>query len=113
MRTAGAYLIAAFGVIALLGAARIAVAQVPPDVPVGTLPASVVPVEPIATSAATAPQLNTLWAFPRASMVLGAFLWSSLSRVPMSLRAQSAVVREPQRGSLRVTWGSGARVVKR
>ncbi len=98
---------------ALAAAALPAGAQGIPDVPIGTHPACLTPAATPESQPTTTPQISYLLSFPSAWIVSSALAWSSSSRVPLSNRVSSAVVREPQRGSLRLGRGSWARVIHR
>ena len=107
-------LIAIICLAALFVLALPAAAQTGPDVPFGTYPSCAAPVGPLdSPRPITTPQLGYLLVSPHGWISPLVLLWSPSSGVLLSNRVPSAVVREPQRGSLRSSWGSVARVVAR
>jgi hypothetical protein len=107
-------LVGVFCLAALVLLAVPAGAQTDPQVPYGTYPSCVSPVSPIdSPRQSTTPSLGYLLVSPHGWTSPMILVWSPSSRVLLSNRVPSAVVREPQRGSLRLSWGSWARVVSR
>lgn len=113
MRPVLGYLLVVLCAAGLLATATPAAAQAPPDVPVGTLPGCLVPVEPTDSTPATTPWLGFLFSLPSRSLLLARATLPSLSGGPMSPRARSTVLREPRRDCPWVMRGSTARVVRR
>jgi hypothetical protein len=113
MRPAFVCLLTVLSVIGLLSAVEPVAGQTGPDVPVGTLPGCLVPVEPTDSTPATTSWLGFVFNLPSRSLLLARVTLPSLSGGPMSPRARSTVLREPRREWLWAMRGSTARVVRR
>ncbi len=85
------------------------------EVPGGTLPAFLAPVEPgdAASLATPTPYFGDLLSLYCRTFVLFPSAWPLSYRDPASLHARSAVLREPRRADHWVNRGSMARVVQR